>query len=93
MGRLLKYHRPGNIRELENVIERSVVMVDGEMVRSEHLVLPKEQEGEDAEIQIPLNSEELKKLEKHLREKAVEEIERVFVPRALHPKYWTDVLE
>ena len=88
MERLLRYHWPGNIRELENVIERSVVMVDGEMVRSEHLVLPKEQEREDAEIQIPLNSEELKELKKHLREKAVEEIERVFVSRALERNHW-----
>ena len=88
MERLLRYHWPGNIRELENVIERSVVMVDEEMVRSEHLVLPKEQEREDAEIQIPLNSEELKELKKHLRERAVEEIERVFVSRALERNHW-----
>ncbi len=44
----MRYHWPGNVRELENVIERSVVMVDGEMVRSEHLILPKEQEREDS---------------------------------------------
>jgi transcriptional regulator with GAF, ATPase, and Fis domain len=87
MERLLRYHWPGNVRELENVIERSVVMVDGEMVRSELLVLPKEQEKE-VEIQVPLTSDGLKELKKHLREKAVEDVERVFVLNALERNNW-----
>jgi len=32
MDRLLKYDWPGNIRELENVVERSVVLMMGEYV-------------------------------------------------------------
>ncbi|MHC4560149.1 MAG: sigma 54-interacting transcriptional regulator [Planctomycetota bacterium] len=34
---LTRYHWPGNIRELENCIERAVLMCDGEVIRSEHL--------------------------------------------------------
>ena len=83
MERLLRYPWPGNVRELENVIERSVVMVDGEMVRPEHLILPKGEEKEEIEIQVPLTSDGLKELKKHLREKAVEDVERVFVINAL----------
>jgi DNA-binding NtrC family response regulator len=83
MERLLRYHWPGNVRELENVIERSAVMVDGEMVRPEHLILPKGEEKEEVEIQVPLTSDGLKELKKHLREKAVEEVERVFIINAL----------
>jgi transcriptional regulator with GAF, ATPase, and Fis domain len=83
MERLIRYHWPGNVRELENVIERSVVMVDGEMVRPEHLILPKEQEQGEIEIQVPLTSDGLKELKKHLREKAVEDVERAFVTNAL----------
>jgi DNA-binding NtrC family response regulator len=83
MERLLRYRWPGNVRELENVIERSVVMVDGEMVRPEHLILPKGEEKEEIEIQVPLTSDGLKELKKHLREKAVEDVERVFVINAL----------
>jgi DNA-binding NtrC family response regulator len=83
MERLMRYPWPGNVRELENVIERSVVMVDGEMVRPEHLILPKDQEKGEIEIQVPLTSDGLKELKKHLREKAVEDVERAFVINAL----------
>jgi DNA-binding NtrC family response regulator len=88
MERLMKYLWPGNVRELENVIERSVVMVDEEMVRPEHLILPKGEEKEGIEIQVPLTSEELKELKKHLREKSVEDIERAFVVGALDRNNW-----
>ncbi len=88
MERLLRYAWPGNVRELENVIERSVVMVDGETVLPEHLVLPKEQELDEVEIQTPLTSEELKELKKHLRERAVEDVEKAFVRTALERNNW-----
>ena len=31
------YHWPGNIRELQNVIERSVLVCDGQVIHSHHL--------------------------------------------------------
>jgi Nif-specific regulatory protein len=37
--KLIDYHWPGNVRELENTIERLVVMVDGNLILSEHLPL------------------------------------------------------
>ncbi|MEW6236339.1 MAG: sigma-54 dependent transcriptional regulator [Candidatus Omnitrophota bacterium] len=37
MDRLMKYHWPGNIRELENVIERAVVLARGEMISTRDL--------------------------------------------------------
>lgn len=37
--KLLDYHWPGNIRELANVIERTVVMNSGEVLAAEHLIL------------------------------------------------------
>jgi len=34
---LCKYHFPGNVRELSNLIERLVVLTPGDLVRTEHL--------------------------------------------------------
>lgn len=34
---LMHYHWPGNIRELENCIERAVLVCNGDVIRSEHL--------------------------------------------------------
>jgi DNA-binding NtrC family response regulator len=88
MEKMIRYPWPGNIRELENVIERTVVMIDDEMVKVEHLILPGQQEKEILESQIPLTSEELKEIKKQMREKAVEEIERAFVLNALERHQW-----
>jgi DNA-binding NtrC family response regulator len=88
MEKLMKYPWPGNVRELENVIERTVVMLDEDMVRVEHLILPGRQEEETLKGQIPMTSEELKEIKKQIREKAVEEIERVFVMNALERHHW-----
>jgi DNA-binding NtrC family response regulator len=89
MKRLMRYPWPGNVRELENVVERSVVMIDDEMVRPEHLILPRTQEKEEpVEVQAPHTSDELKEVKKHLREKAVEDVERAFVISALERNKW-----
>ena len=33
------YHWPGNVREVENVIQRAIVLSGGEDIRSEHIVI------------------------------------------------------
>jgi two-component system response regulator HydG len=42
---LLRYHWPGNIRELENIIERSVILSDGKSIKE--IVLPEKKESID----------------------------------------------
>ncbi len=88
MEKLMRYSWPGNVRELENVIGRTAVMIDEEMVRPEHLILQTQDEKVESKISIPTTSEELKEIKKHLREKAVEEIEKAFVLRALDRNNW-----
>ena len=39
MNKLLAYDWPGNIRELQNVVERAVILARGEVVRAEFLPL------------------------------------------------------
>jgi len=47
---LLDYTWPGNVRELKNVVERAVVMTEGDIISSNSLSLG---EKEDGEIEIP----------------------------------------
>lgn len=39
LAKMRKYHWPGNIRELENVLEKAAVMTDGQLIREEDIVL------------------------------------------------------
>jgi DNA-binding NtrC family response regulator len=36
--RLLAYHWPGNVRELKNILQRAVVLADGDVLEAKHLV-------------------------------------------------------
>jgi DNA-binding NtrC family response regulator len=42
MAALSQYHWPGNIRELENVIQRALVMRHGDYITAQDLMLPTE---------------------------------------------------
>jgi len=87
---LQRYTWPGNIRELENVMERVVIMTDEDEIQPRHfpfsLQLAEKQEA--FSFKVPKTSEELRDLKRHLRDQAVEEAERLFVLEALARNDW-----
>ena len=91
---LESYQFPGNVRELVNIIERAVVLAEGDVVRKEDLELfePTSQEFEEPGVNfggyVPLNADELKEMKKHIRGRAVEMIEKSFVMSALERNNW-----
>jgi len=79
---LMNHDWPGNVRELENVVNRAVILASDDIIRQGHLVnIISRQPGNDLEV--PRTSEELKQLKKSVRQKSVENIEKLFVLGAL----------
>lgn len=66
-SKLLDYHWPGNIRELEHTVERLAILSEGEIIM-EDLVQLKREESPEEEAQHTLNLEEM---ESYLIDKAI----------------------
>ena len=81
---------PGNVRELENMIERAVVLAEGDIIRNEDLEL---WDSTDTSLNrtiehVPMNGEELKEMKRHIRDHAIGSLESVFVRNALERNGW-----
>jgi transcriptional regulator with AAA-type ATPase domain len=77
MKMLVCYSWPGNVRQMENTIQRSVILCQGKTLRPEHISSLEMSPGED----IPRTMLELK--EKKTCDQSVEDIEKTFVMEAL----------
>jgi len=81
----------GNVRELENIIERAVVLTHSKLIQPEDLEIEPSIAEVSPEIiaeTVPRNVESLKEAKRQVREKAVGPIERAFLIRALERNNW-----
>ena len=70
--RLIEYRWPGNIRELQNVIEHSAILSDGGLLKVPHVLLanalPESESGPCPSLHRALDSNERRLIEKALKE-------------------------
>ncbi|TVR53588.1 MAG: sigma-54-dependent Fis family transcriptional regulator [Spirochaetaceae bacterium] len=71
---LMKYHWPGNIRELENTIERAVIMTEGDMITPNELelIFAKRPTPETSDVTLTPSGVRLEEVEKKLVLEALE---------------------
>ena len=67
------YDWPGNIRELQNVIERSVILTSGDVLSVDEFWLPKRSSPDSSQLQRSLMSEDERSEERKLIEAALAE--------------------
>src|ERR1700693_4244459 len=81
MSDLRKYHWPGNIRELENLVKRYVILGNEEVISAD--LAPRDTDFFNAEISVdgPIS---LKKLTRQ----AVRELERKVILKVLQHHHW-----
>jgi len=80
---LVNYHWPGNVRQLKNVVERLVIMSDGNTMDSLDLMEYLPMKGTLGGVSIPENIEELNALKKKLLEDYFGRIQKAFLLKAL----------
>lgn len=84
--KLTQYDWPGNVRQLRNAIERASILCDKELISLKEL--PFTDEVEQLIERVPSTNEELKRIKKEIRQKAVGEVEKNFVINALALNNW-----
>ncbi|MGD2068203.1 MAG: sigma-54 dependent transcriptional regulator [Gemmatimonadota bacterium] len=85
---LLEAHDwPGNVRQLENVMERAVLLAEGTSIQPQHISLG-DSAGEGPWNDIPDDAQALVERKKRLRAESVERVERLFVLKALREADW-----
>ena len=81
---LLKYNFPGNVRELEHLIERSLIFCDGEVIYPKHFNLNLSTVFYKTEIEEEVN----RTAGKSLNELSAEELEKIHIKSVLDANNW-----
>lgn len=80
LATLQQYHFPGNIRELENILQRAITLIDGHVIEKSDLQL---KQAEAPEIDTEYRLAPGQTLEEYL-----EEVEREIIQKALEENRW-----
>ncbi len=90
MSILERHPFTGNVRELENIIERAVVLTRNKLIQPEDLEIQFSSDDplEIVEDSVPQDAESLKEVKREVREKAVGPVERAFLLHALEQNDW-----
>lgn len=91
MSILTQHPFTGNVRELENIIERAVVLTHNKLIQPEDLEIQSTTNDSPEEIiedPVPQSAESLKEAKREVREKAVGPVERAFLIQALERNDW-----
>jgi len=87
--RLAEYDWPGNVRQLRNMIERASILCETDQISLKDLPLLGEMDDTQQPLEtIPSTSEELKRIKKEIRQKAVRKVEKKFILNALANNDW-----
>ena len=88
LEKLIDYDWPGNVRQLENIIQRAIIVAEEKRIEPKHLPIASKTGETPHPHYIPETNEELKKMKKVYRQEAVEWLERNFVIQALNRNNW-----
>ncbi len=87
--RLKAFDWPGNVRQLKNVVERAVILCETNRILLKDIPLFMDREEMEELLEsTPTTNEELKRLKKTVRQKAIQRIEKNFVLNALAESKW-----
>ena len=80
---LINYRWPGNVRQLKNIIERLVIMADGQILDLLYLIDNLRMTRSWGQTSVPDTLEDLKKIKNRLLNESFRQIEKAFINKAL----------